>query len=216
MKKKIIIPIVIILPIVVLFLMWFVNKQQNERQYAEDLAVRFDDAMNASYKMLVLANEAYYQRADIWEHNATEAYKYYSREYQEAFAEMNRQAFNTYKGLSITRAISTYEFFLSSAACSFLYKGGDLRENEMRAFGQILYAKQNPRDPLEMEYEELIETLHKVKNALSESMVALSKYKETSGNIDDWRNVSPMKYQYIHERYRSKKNWPFTFLNSKK
>lgn len=58
MKKKIIAG-VIILPIVVLFAMWFVNKQQNERQYAEDLAVRFDETMKASYPMLTITTTAY-------------------------------------------------------------------------------------------------------------------------------------------------------------
>ena len=215
MKKKIIAG-VIILPIVVLFAMWFVNKQQNERQYAEDLAVRFDETMKASYPMLTITTTALHRRADIWEQNATEAYKNYSREYKEAFQYLNSQSFNTYQGAYIMRDIEVYRFFLSSVAFNYLYHGGDLREKESQAFGKILYAYQNPKDPLEMEYEELIESLHKVKDALSESTAELAKYKTGCGEYDDWRHVNPTKYQHIHERYNSKKNWPFTFLNSKK
>lgn len=215
MKKKIIAG-VIILPIVVLFAMWFVNKQQNERQYAEDLAVRFDETMKASYPMLTITTTALHRRADIWEQNATEAYKNYSREYKEAFQYLNSQSFNTYQGAYIMRDIEVYRFFLSSVAFNYLYHGGDLREKESQAFNKILYAYQNPTDPLEMEYEELIESLHKVKDALSESTAELAKYKTGCGEYDDWRHVNPTKYQHIHERYNSKKNWPFTFLNSKK
>jgi len=215
MKKKIIAG-VIILPFVVLFAMWFVNKQQNERQYAEDLAVRFDETMKASYPMLAITTTALYRRADIWEQNATEAYKNYPREYKEALQYLNSQTFNTYQGAYIIRDIKVYSFFLSSVGFNYLLYGGDLRKKESQAFGKILYAYQNPKDPLEMEYEELIESLHKVKDALSESIAELAKYKASCGEYDDWRNVNPMKYQHIHERYNSKKNWPFTFLNSKK
>jgi hypothetical protein len=215
MKKKIIAG-VIILPFVVLFAMWFVNKQQNERQYAEDLAVRFDETMKASYPMLAITTTALYRRADIWEQNATEAYKNYPREYKEALQYLNGQTFNTYQGAYIIRDIKVYSFFLSSVGFNYLLYGGDLRKKESQAFGKILYAYQNPKDPLEMEYEELIESLHKVKDALSESIAELVKYKASCGEYDDWRNVNPMKYQHIHERYNSKKNWPFTFLNSKK
>lgn len=70
--KKIIIGI-IALSIVILFMMWFVNKQQNESQYAADLAVRFDETMKASYQMLAITTTALYIRADMWEQNATEA-----------------------------------------------------------------------------------------------------------------------------------------------
>lgn len=215
MKKKIIAG-VIILPIVVLFTMWFVNKQQNERQYAEDLAVRFDETMKASYPMLAITTTALYRRADIWEQNATEAYKNYPREYKEAFQYLNGQSFNTYQGAYIMRDIEVYHFFLSSVGFNYLYYGGDLRKKESQAFGKILYAYQNPKDPLEMEYEELIESIHKVKDALSESTAELAKYKAGCGEYNDWRNVNPMNYQHIHKRYNSKKNWPFTFLNSKK
>ena len=215
MKKKIIAG-VIILPFVVLFAMWFVNKQQNERQYAEDLAVRFDETMKASYPMLAITTTALYRRADIWEQNATEAYKNYPREYKEALQYLNGQTFNTYQGAYIIRDIKVYSFFLSSVGFNYLLYGGDLRKKESQAFGKILYAYQNPKDPLEMEYEELIESLHKVKDALSESTAELAKYKTGCGEYDDWRHVNPTKYQHIHERYNSKKNWPFTFLNSKK
>ena len=215
MKKKIIAG-VIILPFVVLFAMWFVNKQQNERQYAEDLAVRFDETMKASYPMLAITTTALYRRADIWEQNATEAYKNYPREYKEALQYLNGQTFNTYQGAYIIRDIKVYSFFLSSVGFNYLLYGGDLRKKESQAFGKILYAYQNPKDPLEMEYEELIESLHKVKDALSESTAELAKYKTGCGEYDDWRHVNPTKYQHIHERYSSRKNWPFTFLNSKK
>ena len=147
MKKKIIAG-VIILPIVVLFAMWFVNKQQNERQYAEELAVRFDETMKASYPMLAITTTALYRRADIWEQNATEAYKNYSREYKEAFQYLNGQTFNTYQGAYIIRDIKVYSFFLSSVGFNYLLYGGDLRKKESQAFGKILYAYQNPKDPL--------------------------------------------------------------------
>ena len=215
MKKKKIIAIVIILPIVVLFLMWFVNKQQNERQYAEDLAVRFDETMKASCPMLAITTTALYRRAEMWEQNATEAYKNYPHEYKEAFQYLNSQSSRTYQASRFFIDIETYKFFLSSASFDHLYHGGDLRKKESEAFCKILYAYQTPTDPLEIEYEELIAKLHKAKEALSESIEVLSKYKAGCGELNDWRHVSPMKYNYIFERYKSKKNWPFTFLNSK-
>lgn len=214
-NKKNILTTSVILPFIVLFLMWFTNKQQNDRQYAEDLAVRFDETMRASYPMLAVTTTALYRRADMWEQNATEAYENYPHEYKEAFKYLNSQSFNTYQGQFIIRDIEVYHFFLSSVGFDYLYHGGDLRKKESQAFAKILYAYQNPHDPLEMEYEELIDMLHEVKEALSESIKGLGKYKAECGDYDDWQNVDPMKYRHIHERYNSQKNWPFTFLNGK-
>lgn len=191
--KKIIIGI-IALSIVILFMMWFVNKQQNESQYAADLAVRFDETMKASYQMLAITTTALYRRADMWEQNATEAYRNYPHEYKEAFQYLNIQASRTYQNSRALMDIETYRFFLTSASFDHLYHGGDMREKECQAFCKILFAYQNPRDPLEMEYEDLISTIHEAKEALSESIEVLSKYKADCGELNDWRHVSPMKY----------------------
>lgn len=214
MKKGYIIGL-ILLPVIVLFTMWYVNKQLNEKQYAEDLAARFDDAMNASYPMLAVTNAAIYWRADMWEKNATDAYKYYPRDYQEAFQQMNIQTFNTERGIAVTRDILNYNFFIGSGAYGVLERGGDLRKEEVKAFRKLFYAYKHPDNPLEMEYEELINEIHEAKKALSESSEMLSKYKNESSNIDSWRYFEPIKYKDIHKRYNSRKNWPFNFIMNK-
>lgn len=212
-KKKIIIATIIALPVILLFSMWFVNKLQNEKHYAEDLAVRFDDAMKASYRMLAVTNSALYRKVEFLEQNATEAFKYYPSEYIKAFQYLNEEGVFTNDRLYIR----DYMFSLPCYAGWTLRNGsGKLREKESRAVRQIEYARQTLNNPYDMEYVELVECLHDVKKALSESSIELAKYQIECGDFYEWRNFDDLKYRKIFQRYESRKNWPFTFLNRKK
>ena len=212
-KKKIIIGTIIALPVIVLFSMWFVNKLQNEKQYAEDLAVQYDETMKVTYRMLTVTTSALYRKAEILEQNATKAYKNYPFDYLEAFKYLNEQSFKTNNGACIIQDIEYYYWSRVSLAVGILQCGGNLRKKESQAVLKIEFAYQDLYNPYDMNYAELIDCLHNVKKSLSESLAELAKYQANSVGFDDWRFIDDWKYRDIFQRYESRKNWPFTFLN---
>ena len=98
MNKRIRVLFIILLPILVLFLMWSVNKYQNEKQLAEDLAERFDTTMKCSYQMLLVTLTALYNIAEVYEINAQKAYNYSPTDYKEVFRQLNIDYLNNESG----------------------------------------------------------------------------------------------------------------------
>lgn len=214
MKKTryIIIAIVLIVAISLLS-MWAINNRNNERQYNEDIAIRFDESMVASYPLLTNVSNALYIRTNMLENNAKAAQSINPYDYEETFRQLNVQFGSTENGRFMSYWLMAYRQFMVSATYGYLERGGKLRENESRAFRKLLYAYYNPEDPLEMEYDSLISECNKVKVMIAESMRDLAKYHKPETAIDAWTKIDPMKYSHMHKRYQEQKNWPFNFFN---
>lgn len=216
MKKKVLILVSLITIIcLALLLLWVTNNNKNEKQLNEDLSVRFDETMSQTFPFLENVARALYYKVDILEQNATFAHDYYPNDYIEAFRQLNIQSSNTEQGAFRDYWLRQYSLFLASAAYGHLEGAGELRKNECRAFMKLLYAYQNPRGALDMDYDSLLYECKDVKVAIQESLRDLEKYRSNSTDVNSWRYVDPLKYQNIFDRYYKNRNWPFNFHNKR-
>ena len=211
MNKRIRVLFIILLPILVLFLMWSVNKYQNEKQLAEDLAKRFDTTMKCSYQMLLVTLTALYNIAEVYEINAQKAYNYSPTDYKEVFRQLNIDYLNNESGKINTEKLYMYYCFRSSLAYGHLIHGGKYREEEVKAFNKIEYVYQELEFQPNMEYEELILNLHRTKILLNESLETIKKYKNNDYNYNSWR-FPETSSKDIFGRYHSRENWPFNIF----
>ncbi len=199
----------------ILFVLWSINNYQNEKQLNEDLAVRFDESMEATYPFLLKVSDALYMRTNMLENNATVAINTPYDDYKETFRQLNSQYMDTENGHFMINWIMAFDAFYSSAVCGYLEGGGELRKKESKAFRKLLYAKENPSGALEMEYDSLIAECNKVKVALAESMRDLAKYNKPGTPLDASKDIDPSNYSYIFKRYYQRKNWPFNFRKNR-
>lgn len=215
-KTKIYIIIVVVVTIT-LFTMWVINRHNNEKMYQEGIAEMFDESMESSYPLLINSAMAFYTRASLFEYNAKEANMYARdiEEFQEIFAQLNRPYSNSPDGQQVNYWIMQYEWFIPSIPYGRLSSGSDLRDKESRAFRKIEYARQSLNNWSEYEPDSLIHICQDVKVALSEAMRDIEKYRKPYQDINAWRNIGHEKSITLHQKYYSRKNWPFTFLNKK-
>lgn len=71
--------------------MWFYNKQQNEKQFNESLAKRFDETMVQAYPAVNYCAQAIYIQKDYLERNIMIAKNQNPYNYQSTFKYQNRQ-----------------------------------------------------------------------------------------------------------------------------
>lgn len=207
---------VVMIVAISLFLMWAINRHNNEEMLNEGIAEMFDESMEASYPLLINSANAFYYRASKYEYNAQEAIRYAKNldEFQEVFTQLNRQSSNSLESQQEGYWSMQYEWFIPSIPYGRLCYGSELRDKESRAFRKIEYARQSLRNWSNYEPDSLIHVCQDVKVALSEAMRDLEKYRRPYQDINAWRNIGPENSTALYERYNAQKNWPFTFLKN--
>jgi len=213
-KTRIVIAFVLFAAFLILFLMWFINKQQNEKQYNEDLANRFDQGMLISAPLLSNVADAMILNIQQLEKNATIAnHLGQYNDFHDSFIELNQQSLGTPESRFISSYQAQFRMFITSRTYGFLAHGGKLREKESQAFMQLVYEISEFIDE-DWDYDSLMIVLGQRKEKVLEAQKMISAYPNT-GDIDAWRFPEFDDHQ-IFTRYYSRKNWPFTFLNKKR
>ncbi len=198
--------------LVIIFLLWFVNKRNNEKQLNLDLAVRFDRTMEACYPFLSKIAESSYYKTDFIEKNAIYAYNNYPYDFVASFKQLNLKSWDSDGGKNVSYWLSKYSFFTACASYGHIEGHGNLREKEYEAFQKLIYASSCPNNIYEIDYDSLIYQCKLNKLRISEAMKDIDKYRNTKYDVDSWRWVDPLQYSYIYDRYYKNINWPFNLF----
>lgn len=178
---------------IILFIMWFYNKKQNEKQFNESLAKRFDETMVQAYPAVNYCAQAIYIQKDYLERNAMIAKNQNPYNYQGTFKYLNRQT----RLDDIFYARQYINSFKTGLIYSILTSGGNLRKKETEAFVDIIYAIDKPEYPADMDPNSLIIKFNQIKIELTENLKTLSKYYVPGISMDAWRSVDDMKHAHI-------------------
>ena len=215
-KRPYLICIIAVLAIIAgVIAIWSINNYQNEKWYKEEYAKIFDESMEASYPLLANSANALYMKASVFERNAIEANRYARNtdEFKEIFTQLNRQFSNTNDGQQLSYWLMQYDWFIPSLPCGRIFNGSELRIKESRAVMRIEYSRQSLKKWEDFEPDSLIRECQDIKVILNEAIRDLDKYRSFNQDVNAWRNIGPEDCLNLYDKYKSRKNWPFTFLN---
>lgn len=207
--------IILIVIIVTSFSLWGINKYQNEKWYEEEYAKIFDESMTASYPLLMNVANAFAVQATFLRENAIYAqrHSHNKEEFAEIFTQINRQRNNTQEDDWRSYWTTQYSHFRTSIPYGRLSNGSKLRETESRAFSKIEYTQHVFFNWYEYDPDSLIVAYQNIKILLNEAIRDLDKYRHSNQDVNAWRNIGPEDSYILYEKYTSRKNWPFLFLN---
>ena len=215
-KRPYIIGIFVVLVVIaILFVLWGINNYQNEKWYKEEYAKIFDESMEAFYPLIVNSANSLYLKASVFEHNAMEANRYARNkdDFDEIFTQLNRQFSNTQEGQQMGYWLLQYDWFIPSLPCGRIFNGSELRDKESRAVRKIEYSRRTLNKWDDFEPDSLIKECQDIKVILNEAVRDLDRYRTLNKEINAWRNIGPENSMELYNKYKSRKNWPFTFLN---
>lgn len=203
--------IIIVLIGIVLFSLWKINNYQNEKMFEEGMAEIFDESLIASYPLIIKHASILQNRVKQFEVNAKEASMRSSNinEFQEMFVFLNRK----YNNSNNDYWEREYTLFNVSIPGNRVHNGTKLRKKASQAIDRIEWSNYALRKWEELDPDSFINLCHKIQVELSIAIRDLDDYRKPYQDINAWRNIGPENSYELHQKYYSRKNWPFTFLN---
>lgn len=205
-KKNIIITLLAVCGVVIAvwLMMHYQAKRELMEQFNRDLALRFDDIMDATYPLIDSYATAMKDRADSIEVMAERAKADDNHAYLDAFSISWEQYCRNPQGSRGNAMMVEYEYFKNSSVFTMLTNSGDNRMAEGKALKKLTMAGLMLKEPYFLEYDSVKSVTKRARQHIADCLGVMEPYRSKQTNIRAWRDVTPQKYIPMFEKYNQK------------